>query len=305
MLLNPRRIFMLLLLVWCAEAHSQRFEIKGGNVPNQKYVDYYKKAGYPDNVAQGLARILDEEGGSIPRPRKGDKYERSGFSVANTGHLFKGLKLAERDWDKNPVTEEEALSWVPMQFKGWDLKGAGNANPEAVASLLSMGYLANPDKSKKAFEGLLAGKPVPFPSDIASSDEKEQQRINKHKINYSQALGLNFDGTPDGSTSSSRSQGVKISGYSPLKVDYKRGDVDIKNALINPLGVPRNAKQPPASTSEWYESPLAAPVERPRSAYRELLERIVRGEDIGYTPPNSEDLLKEAQDYARQKWPKR
>jgi hypothetical protein len=302
---NIRIIFALLWFACSAEAHSFPNKSKGVYVPNQRYIEYYKKAGYPDNVAQGLAEVVEEEGGLFARPREGDKNGRAGFSVTKGSHLYSELGLDKRDFKANPVTEAEALSWVPMQFKGWDLNKAGEVDAIALKSLLHGGYIANPDKSKPAFDALLAGKPIPFPSNVVSDDKAHQDRINRHKINYSQALGLNFDGTPDGSTSSSRSQGVKISGYSPLKVDYKRGDVDIKNALINPLGVPRNAKQPPASTTEWYESPLAAPVERPRSAYRELLERIVRGEDIGYTPPNSEDLLKEAQDYARQKWPKR
>ena len=297
------RIIPLLFLLLCAEAHGEPFKRKKGvYVPNQRYIEYYKKAGYPDNVAQGLAEVIEAEGGSIARPREGDKHGRVGFSVTKGSHLYPELGLDKRDFKANPVTEAEALAWVPKQFKGWDLTKAGNVDATALKSLLHAGYLANPDKSKPAFDALLAGKPIPFPSNVVSGDKKEQDRIDRNKVQYHQATGLELDGTPDGSTSSSRSQSIKIGGSVPSKRDYVRADVDISKALLPKRGGPANAPQP--ASTDWYDNPFAPPVERPKSSYRELLERIVRGEPLDTNPPAPEDLLKEAQEYSRQRWKK-
>lgn len=287
-----RRIAAIVFFLFAAEAFGGTLSIKkGGTVPKKEYIDYYIKKGYPENVARGFASVIEEEGMMIPAPRKGDKYSRVGFSVTPTSHIWGDMGLDKRDFSKNPVTEEEALSWIPHQFKGWDLQKAKDAPSDAVTALLHAGYMSNPDKSKDAFAALVSGKPIPFP-DLPGDAEAGTARRDKWRTTYHLATGLDFDGKPEGS-SFSASYRLK----SPARDYPKSVAYDITDAIIDPLGVARNDKQGASMRS----IPGRELQPRPRSAYREMLEALARGEPLSAPVPR--DLLKEAQEEMARRYP--
>lgn len=292
------RIIPLLFLLLCAEAHGEPIKLKKGDIVpiNPQYVDYYIKKGFPPNVAKGFAEVISEEGASIKAPRKNDKYGRVGFSVTNRSHLYPELGLDKRDFAKSPVTDNEALDWVPQQFKGWDLQKAGNIDENLLNPVLHLGYMSSPDKAKDKFDALLAGKPMPFPTAIPDP-EGGGTRWNSKAFQYNKAAGFNTDGTPDGSTSSGRSAEIRYKG--PMKMP-ERGNIDLSKALLNHLGEAVNAPQ--GTSSEWFDVPYEQPKPRPKSQYRLMLEQLARGESIDTVAPDV--LLKKSRDDAKRLYPR-
>lgn len=288
---------LLILSLLSAEAFGK--PIKSNyeeNMVNPKYVEYYVKQGYPKSIAEGLASVIEHEGGSIPAPRTGDEFGRVGFSVTNRSHLYPKLGLDKRDYKSKPVTEEEALSWIPQQFEGWRLKEATNMPTDIAEPLLNLGYLSNPSKSRDAFNSALSGQYVALPTDFYSPRENERDRLSKHLNKYHMAAGINYDGSPDGSTSSSRKASVS---YSPSKRYAPSGDIDLTSHLLPPSQKARNDKSEGFSTNYF---PLDEAPPRPKSAYREFLERVVRGDSLNDLL-SYDTQLQELQNYAKKKYP--
>ena len=163
---------------------------------DEEFTKIMREKGYPDNVIESTKSLIMEEAGGIdnflPVPKvtgfdnnKNPKYI-VGYSTTNGNVAWDAFNLRKRNFKDNPVTQEEALDMLLYNFNNpvtnWNLKEAGNIDPERLKSVMSLGYLADANSfATPAYKALKEGKPIseiPVPAKFTHPAEKT--RWEKH-----------------------------------------------------------------------------------------------------------------------------